>query len=240
MSEPIAIGAADLPVERGAVLALLGIPPGTLLTDRLERLYDHAVGKLAPLLKPTGVYVEVERQEFAAIFAGEGRNAAKNPLAAIYPRAEHLALFAVTLGERASAAVAECFQGADFALGYALDAMASVAADEASALAERAFADALRARGWDTPDGAVLRYSPGYCGWDVSGQRALFARLRPESIGLTLNDSCLMRPLKSVSGVLVAGPRAIHRFPPTFDFCERCEERTCRTRLAALFGGERD
>jgi hypothetical protein len=43
-----------------------------------------------------------------------------------------------------------------------------------------------------------------------------------------------MQPLKSVSGVILAGPRTIHRFPPTYDFCDRCETRTCRDRLRAM------
>ena len=61
----------------------------------------------------------------------------------------------------------------------------------------------------------VLRYSPGYCGWHVSGQINLFNTLTPEKIGITLGESCLMNPLKSVSGVLVAGPPNIHISTPT-------------------------
>lgn len=239
MSETLALTAVDVAPGRNAVLALLGIPAGTVLAEHIERLYAHAAGMLAEVLAPAGVVEPVGGAEFAAVFRGESRNAATSPVGGIFPKAERLALFAVTLGEPASRAVADCFRGADFALGYMLDAMASVAADAAAEAAERHFAATLRAHGWTRDDGAVLRYSPGYCGWDVTGQRALFARLQPGRIGLTLTDSCLMRPLKSVSGVLIAGPRAIHRFPPTFDFCERCEERTCRTRLAQLFGGAR-
>jgi hypothetical protein len=47
-----------------------------------------------------------------------------------------------------------------------------------------------------------------------------------------------MQPLKSVSGVLIAGPRTIHRFHPAYDFCDRCKARTCRDRLSALFTHE--
>jgi hypothetical protein len=234
VSEILALAPEEVSPEREAVLQRLGIPPGTELAERIERIFERGAELLAGTVAPAGVIAEIPLAEFAAVYRGEGRNAAATPVADISARAEHLALFAVTLGQPTSAAVAECFAGVDFALAYVLDAMASVAADTAAEAAERRYGRMLRERGWATPDGAVLRYSPGYCGWDITGQRRLFAALRPEGIGLTLTDSCLMQPLKSVSGVLIAGPRAIHRFPPTFDFCERCEERTCRDRLAAL------
>ncbi len=237
MSDVFTVGPAEVSPERDAVLALLGIPAGTQLGDRIERLYAQAIGVLAQTIAPTGLIAEIAGAAFEAVYAGDGNNAPETPVALVAPRAEHRALFAVTLGEPLSRAVAECFTSADFALGYTLDAMASVAADATAAVAEQRFASTLRERGWATADGAVLRYSPGYCGWDITGQRRLFAALQPGAIGLALNDSCLMQPLKSVSGVLLAGPRTIHRFPPTFDCCARCAERTCRDRLAALFAG---
>jgi hypothetical protein len=239
VNEPIPLAAADISPPRDKVLAQLGIPAGTVLADRIERIIERAGDALAGTVAPVGVLADISGDAFAAVYAGAGRNAVLTPVAAIARNAEHLALFAITLGQPLSAAVAECFAGADFALAYVLDAMASVAADRAAAVAERWYARTLRERGWSTPDGAVLRYSPGYCGWDITGQRRLFDYLKPEHIGITLTDSCLMQPLKSVSGVLIAGPREIHRFPPNYDFCERCEERTCRDRLAALAAAAR-
>jgi hypothetical protein len=224
----------DLSPGRDAVLERLGIPPETVLSERTERIYAEAAGILAASAAPAGVLTDISVDEFRAVYHGADHNAERSPVADISGRAEHLALFAVTLGEPTSQAVNARLAQQDFALAYMLDAMASVAADDVADLAEQRFAALLRERGWGTPDGAVLRYSPGYCGWDVTGQRRLFAFLKPEQIGLTLTESCLMKPLKSVSGAIIAGPRSIHRFPPTYDFCDRCEERTCRSRLRAL------
>jgi len=232
--EPGEVGA-----RREAALAQMGIPHGTAVPLRIERLYDAAASIFAETAAPAGVRREIAVDEFASVYEGEGRNAADSPLAEIFPRAERVALFAVTIGGATSEALERCFERQDFALAYALDAVASVAADDVADLAERRWAGALREEGWGTADGDVLRYSPGYCGWDVTGQKRLFASLQPASIGLTLTDSCLMQPLKSVSGVLVAGPRDIHRFRPDYDFCERCETRTCRERLHTLFARRR-
>ena len=104
-------------------------------------------------------------------------------------------------------------------------------------LVERHFLESLSratpAQGEDSPAQA-LRYSPGYCGWHVSGQRALFAALRPAEIGLALRESCLMDPLKSISGVLVSGAPRIHDFVDDYPFCAECAERACRDRIASL------
>jgi hypothetical protein len=46
-----------------------------------------------------------------------------------------------------------------------------------------------------------------------------------------------MEPLKSVSGVIVAGQKDIHNFPISYQFCSDCDTRSCRHRLRALFAG---
>jgi hypothetical protein len=47
-----------------------------------------------------------------------------------------------------------------------------------------------------------------------------------------------MQPLKSVSGVLVAGPGSIHDFDDDFDFCDECATRQCRERIASISHSE--
>lgn len=70
------------------------------------------------------------------------------------------------------------------------------------------------------------RYSPGYCDWKVDEQQKLF-RLFPEgSCGITLSESSLMSPIKSVSGVVGAGPEVSFR-----DYtCELCSMKDCSFR----------
>ncbi|MCK7538940.1 MAG: hypothetical protein MZV63_52410 [Marinilabiliales bacterium] len=44
------------------------------------------------------------------------------------------------------------------------------------------------------------RFSPGYCGWDVAEQHKLFSFFKDNFCGITLTESALMNPVKSVSG----------------------------------------
>jgi len=210
-----------------AVLAAQGMPACDV-PPRVAALLDAAQERFAALARPRGLYRRTSHEAFAAIFPGEGDNDSDAPLAAIFPRAASLALYAATLGEPLCAAIRGAFDDGDPALGLMLDTVASLAADAASELLARRFAAEL------DDELAVLPYSPGYCGWHVSGQHALFAELAPVELGITLNPSALMQPLKSVSGVLVAGPPAIHVFKNDFAFCASCATEECRSRIARL------
>jgi cobalamin-dependent methionine synthase I len=127
--------------------------------------------------------------------------------------------------------ISELFADHDYAQASLLDAAASEAADLAAATLEKVAANNFRMSGIMRSDSVALRYSPGYCGWHVSGQKALFARLQPDEIDISLRESCLMEPLKSVSGVVVGGPLKIHQFNPDYPFCADCSDYGCRDRI---------
>lgn len=216
-----------LPPPR-AILFQQGVPDYAADDEQLLAVAQAAVGELERSLAPAGVLDEVTVPEFTEIYPGQGFNARSTPLAEIIPRAERLALFAVTCGQAVCDRIGELFFNADYALGAALDAGASLAADQAAQIAQERFAATV-------DDGlGVLRYSPGYCGWHVSGQKALFRGLGSQTGGIVLNDSFLMRPLKSVSGVIVAGHPDIHQFTNDYRFCSNCTGKECLERMASV------
>lgn len=201
---------------------------------RLARLFDNAMEEFDRLAAPRGLMREIPVEEFADIYGGEGWNAAATPMQEIYPKAQRLALFAATVGDGPSDQIGSLFKRGEPALGYALDVIASEATNMLADRLALRFLGMVRERYSHNADTRVLPYSPGYCGWHVSGQRKLFESLHPGKIGITLNDSFLMRPLKSVSGVLVAGPGEAHRFRPVYPFCEDCTTHECRARMASV------
>lgn len=170
-------------------------------------------------VEPKGKIEEISISEFAQIFQGDGENDENAPVQHIFPLAEYMALFAFTLGRNISDTITELFSNKDFALAYMLDSIASASADKASSIAERRI----------NVDGSskTLLYSPGYCGWNLSGQKQLFIKLEPESIGISLSNHFLMNPLKSISGVLIAGKKEIHDFDNDFTFCAQCKTFSC-------------
>jgi hypothetical protein len=225
--------AAESVPARPEVLHLQGIPPDGAVGARIDALVDAALAIYVEAAEPRALVAEIGHDEFLHVYRGEGRNASDTPLDLIVPNAERLALFAATVGSRVAARIRELFDEDELALGAMLDSVCSAAADHLTELlGPRYLALAGDHRGGE--DWRVLPYSPGYCGWHVTGQRRLFAHLGPEEIGITLNASCLMLPLKSVSGALVAGPGRIHKFHPTYPFCQECRETPCRERMASV------
>jgi len=219
---------------RETVLRTQGVPEGHPVSERVEGLVEEARKLYEALARPVGLIAAISPSEFRGVYEDDGGNADRSPLPGIAAKAERLALFAATLGDRVSRKINNLFTENDPALGCMLDGIASERANGAANLLGRTFREFLLEDGVADSGTRVLPYSPGYCGWHVSGQQRLFAFLDPRQIGIELNTSSLMSPIKSVSGVLVAGPQEIHEFDNDFDFCLDCVNWECRERIASL------
>ena len=143
-------------------------------------------------------------------------------------------VWAVTVGEAVCAEIARLFAANEPALGAMLDSVASEATELASEQAEAHYRGHLRFASRLGPEAGVLPFSPGYCGWHVSGQRKLFEYLDPGEIGISLKDSFMMSPLKSVSGLLITAEPDAHRFKPRFSYCPECKDHSCVERIRQL------
>ncbi len=205
---------------------------GSPAVEAVQSIIDRSREVFIDGAQPRGLYELLAINDFDQIFRGQGDNDDDTPLENVVDEAVSLALFAVTLGVQISERISALFDAGELAEGYILDQVASFAAEELADIAAHRFqTDSAR------NDLAVLPYSPGYCGWFVSGQKALFAHLRPDEIGISLNDSCLMHPTKSVSGVLVLAPVEAHEFSPAFPCCVTCTTLACQERAASLRSG---
>jgi hypothetical protein len=217
------------------ILRHQGIPRGAVVKDHIRELMREAVEEFRKTAEPKCIMREISKSDFAKVFQGEGLNASDSPIGDIYEKADDLALFAVTMGQVLSVRIQELFDQNDFARAAMLDSCASMAADSAAGWLENYYTNYLMEHKRSAHNKLVFGYSPGYCGWNVSAQRKLFKCLQPEKIGITLNDSCLMTPLKSVSGVLIHGDRMIHEFRNGFSFCDACRTQPCLERFDKIY-----
>lgn len=234
MKEVIEITAQEIAPSQKDSFALQGISFGAKVSDNIISLFEHAAKIFMACANPTGLVSDISKDDFQLVYKGEGRNDPDTPVAEVFHKADKLALFAVTVGQEVHDRINEYFLGKDFALGSMLDSVASAGVEKTADRVETYFLDTLRRSGGIGGNALVMRYSPGYCGWHVSGQKRLFEYLKPEQIGITLRASYLMEPLKSASGVLITGSPEIHSFTDAYPFCSQCETRSCRERISRL------
>lgn len=211
-----------------------GIPADVDIKENIAHLGDKAQRIFQQISNPRMLLKEIEKETFKNVFEGEGKNEHYNPVMEIYQNADKLSLFAVTMGETVSREIEELFKANDFPLGSMLDSVASLAAEKSVRLLENKFENQCKEKYANKEEHVALGYSPGYCGWHISGQKKLFEYLNPFEIGVKLNESYLMTPLKSVTGVLIYGHKNIHLFDAGYEFCSFCRDQTCIERMKKI------
>jgi hypothetical protein len=211
-----------------------GISDSSTVGDRILRLAEKAILAYEKLAKPIGITMDISKSDFENVFIGEGNNENDTPLGSIYESSQNLALFAVTIGNQICSEISALFEANDFAAGSLLDSAASEGADMTAEAIELYYRDNLSGKKEYGRSIGIMRFSPGYCGWHISAQKKLFEFLQPGEIGIELNDSCLMIPIKSISGVVITGKKEIFVFDDAFDFCAECDDRSCQDRIKIM------
>ena len=129
-----------------------------------------------------------------------------------------------TIGAALERRVTELWEARELPLAAMLDSVGSGAVES---LAEYVN-DELCQEGLRRGVKVTNRISPGYGGWDVAQQTALFRLCAGDAIGVTLNEARFMTPVKSISLLAGAGPGA--RVDHYFSQCARCWLRDCAYR----------
>lgn len=233
MRKVIALAPAEISPPREQVRSGMGIPAGEDV-GRFDTLILEAYAAFENEADAAGVWSLIDAGDVDSMLIAAGISVDDTPVGLLAPEASVLAAFAITLGTSLTDAIRARFESTDFAAGYALDVVASLAADLAAMKCGESLLKDVRGRGTGNDTIAILPYSPGYCGWPVVGQQALFSRLKPSEIGLTLSSSSVMNPLKSVSGVLVGTRPEFHEVENQVPACSTCANRECRERFAGL------
>lgn len=104
-------------------------------------------------------------------------------------------------------------------LEFIADAVGSVIAEACVSRLQKLLSSTL-----DVP--FTYPYSPGYCGWRLVDQRLLFSLFPERPCGVELTDTCLMFPIKSVSGIIGIG-KTVERKPYG---CAICKNKSCYKR----------
>jgi hypothetical protein len=216
------------------ILKNQGISKNEIPNGKTLILVEEAIQSLIIKACPVGILMEISKDDFEIIYNSEGMNEFRAPLDLIYKSCVDLAIFIVTVGEDISREIAARFDSNDLAKASMLDSAASKATERAAGYIESYYKSYLERAGRFDISTGIMRFSPGYCGWHIGAQKNLFGFLKPQEIGITLNESLLMQPLKSISGVIISGRKDIFIFDDNFSFCAECVTHSCRDRIQVM------
>ena len=187
-----------------------------------ETLVDAAYQKLKNELQPRYTVKRFGcRADAASVLLDNGTVFRSKALARYVGEATELFLFGATLGSRVDSALRR----------MALTSVAEAGAGQAvaAALIETYCDDCCAELQKRLPDGKKLkwRFSPGYGDWALEEQKILFPVLDcAHTIGLTLTESCMMAPVKSVTAVMAITEDAIRENHK----CQYCNKTDCEFR----------
>jgi Vitamin B12 dependent methionine synthase, activation domain len=133
-------------------------------------------------------------------------------------QAEKMVVFTCTTGKELCDHIRE-ENKTDVLNGFLIESLANLVVETAMDKIQ----DKMRAS-YGTHDLLISnRFSPGYCSWDVSEQHKLFKLLPEEFCGVSLSDSALMQPIKSISGFIGVGKNITYNHYK----CKFCTQKQC-------------
>ena len=134
-------------------------------------------------------------------------------------KADYFAFFVCTAGKIFTDLTAHYNAVGNYLEAFVTDAIGSLTAEKVADNMQAQLEFEMQSEGLRISN----RYSPGYCNWPVSGQRELFEQMNGFPIPVSLTESCLMLPIKSVSGVIGVGAH-IRKYPYA---CQICKNKDC-------------
>ena len=155
------------------------------------------------------------------------------PVMEVLRGAQELVVAVCTIGAAVDEKVRGYQADNDHFKAFLLDELASWGVDQVRQGLYLVLEDELQAKDWRIS----TMLSPGESAWTVDDQRVIFDILDTSKIGVSLNDSCLMTPLKSLSMIMGIGtqPMGVEGLT-NCDFCsmqEKCKYYEARQKTQA-------
>jgi len=192
------LGPKVLPEIRSNALLNLGYEKKSAPGKDIDKILSEALDRIAGSSNAKGIYlaVPITRINKKTVITKAGP--IRSPMFARLARSckgKKFAVFMIaTIGDGWKRGLGK---GAPVVRQLIFDAAASAAVELAADLVEKQWRDEAKGQGLK----ASMRFSPGYCDWDLKEQRVIFRALASRKIGVELTSHCLMVPEKSVSAV---------------------------------------
>lgn len=204
------------------ILRYLGYK-NTGVTDRIDKLLKRCMEETLSIVSPKYIYKEfpVTHREDGVAVGETGLILFGEDIKAHLINCESVYLLGVTAGIALDRSIRR-YMVTEPDVGLVMDSCGITAVEQIADLAEKEIEEKVHASGMEL----TWRFSPGYGDLPIECQKKLVQVLDlPRKIGVSLNDSCLMMPSKSVTAIIgVTDTKRDHR-ENKCDYCnnrERC------------------
>lgn len=214
-------------IDRNEALRYMGYK-GQLIDDNMEKLLDACMDEVMDISKKSFTYevFDIERREEGLCLKGTTLVLQGLNIAAHLNKAEKCAVMAVTLGLEIDKRIA-FYSKTDLTKGLIFDACAAAAVESLCDMVQ----EKIEAEAGDMGFEITARYSPGYGDLSIGIQREIAKVLKTyEKIGLSVNESSIMIPRKSVTAFIGMQKEKCSKEKHG---CEKCENKYCMYRKDA-------
>ena len=182
------------------------------------------------LYEPQGIYssltVEKIMQEGKVILMNGKYLEFNNSIIELLKGVKFLIVGLVTIGNKVEKKVSELFNQGEYSRAIALDAVGTVAAKYLrNHLNSLVCQEASKQNLFRTKF-----FSPGSQDWNISQQKTIFQLIPAHQIGITLTDSYMMIPQKSLSWLIGLGKNLAMPFAEEGHSCKTCQAENCQFR----------
>jgi len=216
MSQELILNHGELEIDRNELYISLGYKGGSPQGEALE-IIDSLLAEAALVCKPRFGYAVLEGEVSGKELRLAGNTLHPDAIISHYLKGcDSYAIIIATVGREMDNWIHEYRDGGDIMKAFVADCIGSITAEAVASWGRKRLKEIFAVQGLNTTNS----YSPGYCGWNVSEQRTVFGLIPPEFCGVTLCESGLMLPIKSVSAVIGIGKDAVEN-PYGCDICRK-------------------
>ena len=207
-------------MDRVDISAIMGYTDG-MIPAPFDAIVAEMTKEAADLIQAKAEVRILDNAQFdqCKLYIGDETLELERIIHAMVRASEQIAFFICTIGPEVPAKIKELSAGGLQLEAYSLDLIASEAVDMAMDVVQEALDEELKVHGLHLTN----RYSPGYCDWNISEQQKLFRILPGEFTKISLADTSVMHPIKTISGIIGIGKNV--RFNPYT--CEVCRRKDC-------------
>ena len=197
---------------------------GSGINPPLQKLLEEKTSECLESITPKAIHdrFEIEKVEGNQVHF-KSRHIFSGPhVSKILTGSKTAILYIYTLGNRIDRIIDEERRSGDTLASIIMDAITtSLLGVLGDSVGEKIKKQGIEEKNW----GSTCTYSPGQYKWTIEEQKKIFEMIDGKKIGVDLNESCLMVPFKSVSGVYGFGPK--DRIDKTRVACDLCPRENC-------------